>query len=176
MTDDTDTDTTPDGEAQPDDTTAESDPFAAFRERETWSFEYKDTTFRGSEPEDDPPEADRGDGQALSADDKIMKLMLPSTDARVLHWRIIKFLHDEPEISFEDWQGFSPRDRHIIADRHAEAFGLDELRGQPEDEDLAEILNVMEVSDAVEWMQEEGEIDDPSDLSEEELDELAAGR
>ena len=131
-----------------DDEMAEAMPdLSALKERRTWEFDIEAPngaviTFRGSEPEDDDRSESRGqDDQTLSADDKIAKLIIPTTKGELLHWRAMDYLNDEPEIEYSDWKDFSPKTRAIIAGTHLDHFGIEDFRSDANMDQLMELID-----------------------------------
>lgn len=136
------------GEAMPD--------LSALKERRTWEFDIEapngtTITFHGSEPEDDDRSEARGqDEQVLSADDKIAKLIIPTTKGELLHWRAMNYLNDSPEVSYSDWKDFSPKTRALIAGTHLDHFGIEDFR---DDANMDQLMELIDAGDEAELQQ-----------------------
>ena len=129
---------------------------SALKERRTWEFDIEapngtTITFRGSEPEDDDRSEARGeDERVLSADDKIAKLLVPTTKGELLNWRAMNYLNDSPEIEWGDWKDFAPRTRTLIASTHLDHFGIEEFRA---DADMDQLMELIDAGDEAELQQ-----------------------
>lgn len=137
-------DSPPDVNADDDDENAAGDTpdLSALEEQQSWSFEVEGIEFTGSEPDD------------ADADDKIARLIAPSENAQLLYWRAVKYLNDSPEITAEQWQSFTAKNRARIASNHLDEFGvgdfldeerLDDLREQARGEQNAELEELQNV-------------------------------
>lgn len=151
-----------DGEAEDDDDEMDDamPDLSALKERRTWEFDIEapngqTITFHGSEPEDDDPSESRGeDEQTLSADDKIAKLIMPTTKGELLHWRAMNYLNDAPEIDWEDWKDFAPRTRALIAGTHLDEFGIEDFR---DDANMDELMEIIDAGDEAELQKLQGQ-------------------
>lgn len=84
-------------------------------------------------------------GSEPDTEDQVAELIHPVDDAQMLFHRSVSYLHDNPQMTDEQWESLTPTNKALIASNHLEHWGVFDLISEEEIEEAKRRIVINEL-------------------------------